>query len=246
MFLASAPYTWDWHRIWLGDQPPLFLLEILFRTSVLFVFLLIMIRLMGQRGIGDVSFFEIALIIAIGSAAGDPMFYPDVPLLHGMGAIAVVVALHQFVLKASQRSEKIQRLTEGEPQLIVKDGFLDLDGIERAQLARNEVMFELRQRGVEHLGQVRRAYFEVDGRVSVFLYEPDNIRAGLPILPPEPLQERGPEAGDRIEESGAYACSNCGYVLRLEQGDHFKICPRCKKPNWMRAASNPPQSAQTQ
>lgn len=242
MFLATAPYSWDWHRIWIGDQSPVFLLEILFRTSVLFVYLLIMIRLMGQRGIGDVSFFEIALIIAIGSAAGDPMFYPDVPLLHGMAAITVVVALHQFVLKASQRSQKIQRLTEGEPQPIVTDGLLDLNGIEQAQLARNEVMFELRQRGVEHLGQVRRAYFEVDGQVSVFFYDSENVRPGLPILPPEPMQTKGPQAGDRIDESGAYACANCGYVLQLEQNEHFRVCPRCKEIEWARADSKPHQS----
>ena len=76
--------AFDFGRMFLGDEPPLFLLEIVLRTVVIYVYTLVLIRWIGSRSIGQLSLVEFLLVIALGSAVGDAMFYPDVPLIHCM------------------------------------------------------------------------------------------------------------------------------------------------------------------
>ena len=80
----------DLQRMFFGMQPPLFYLEIAVRTLVIYAWGLLLLRWLGSRTIGQLSTVEFLLVIALGSAVGDPMFYPDVPVFYGMAVITVV------------------------------------------------------------------------------------------------------------------------------------------------------------
>ncbi len=84
----------DLVRMFLGSEPPLFYLEILVRTCVVYLYALVLIRWVGGRGVAQMSTVEFLLVIALGSAVGDAMFYPDVPLLHAMLVISAVVVIN--------------------------------------------------------------------------------------------------------------------------------------------------------
>lgn len=215
------PYTFDLHRILIGDSSPLFLLEILFRCSVLFIFLIAVLRILANRGIGQLTTFEFALIVALGSAAGDPLLYPEVPLIHGMLVILIIVGLQQIVVRASLFSDRFERVAAGAPTRIVKNGELDVAGCHQAQLSHLEVFMELRQGGVRQLGEVERAYFEIDGRVSIFPYPLVEVRPGLLILP----------HGDHIFERQESPDAVCGYCGHLSS-DQESSCPNCGKKDW--------------
>ena len=88
-------YTFDLQRILFGDAPLLFALEIALRTAIMLVYSMFLLRLLGRRGLAQLSLFEFVLIIALGSAVGDPMFYPNVPVLHGLIVITVVVLIER-------------------------------------------------------------------------------------------------------------------------------------------------------
>lgn len=90
--------VFDWKRIFLGDLEPAFALEVAFRTGFMFAYTIILVRLLGKRGIGQLSPFELVIIIALGSAVGDPMFYPDVPLFHAMVVVTVIVLLQRALV----------------------------------------------------------------------------------------------------------------------------------------------------
>ncbi len=173
--MQGHEYTFDLVRIFVGDKPPLFFLEIVFRTVVLFLYLMFLFRLIGQRGVGQITLFEFALIIALGSASGDPMFQVDIPLLHGMVVILVVVLLHKTITRLNQRSRDSQKLTEGEALRLVKDGAVEINELRRSLVAPDELLMELRKSGVRFLEEVERAYFETDGTVSVF-------KTGQPLI----------------------------------------------------------------
>lgn len=84
--------------MFVGDSHDfLFLLEVIFRTVVMYAYALLFARVIGKRAVGQISPFEFILIIIISSAAGDPMFYAHVPLLHGMAVMTVVMILHRLV-----------------------------------------------------------------------------------------------------------------------------------------------------
>lgn len=164
-------YHFDLVRIFWGDQPPLFLLEIIFRTLFLFLFFIGLLRVVGQRGTGQITIFEFAMIIVLGSAAGDPMFQPDVPLFHAMIVITVVVLVHQVISHLNRRFRKMQKATEGKLIKIVENGELCPDGIKKTMLSMDEIYMELRKSGARYLDEIEIAYFETDGTVSVLVQD---------------------------------------------------------------------------
>jgi uncharacterized membrane protein YcaP (DUF421 family) len=96
-----------------GDEPPLFLLEITFRTIVIYLYTLFLIRWVGSRSIAQLSLVEFLLVIALGSAVGDAMFYPDVPLFHCILVITVVVLLDKAIAFLISRNATLEDVIEG-------------------------------------------------------------------------------------------------------------------------------------
>ncbi len=223
-------------RIFLGDDSWTFVLEIIFRTGILYCFTFVMIRLMGRRSVSDLSIIEVLLIIALGSAVGDPMFYPDVPLVHGMAVIATVVVINRAISFLINRSDRVEQLVEGPIARVVRDGQLDVEGFEAAEIAREELFELLRLSGVEHLGQVRVAYVEQNGELSVFRYPPGQERAGFPVEPPEDIDPAPRyEVGTVAPSAGPYACWGCGGTELHEAGAAIEACA-CEHPERVRAA----------
>ena len=99
----------DWGYMFFGDGDAIFLVEIVIRTVVLYAFALLMVRLMGKRGMAQLTPFEFVIIVALGSAVGDPMFYPDVPLTHGFVVIVTVVAAQRLLTYLTSRNEGLER-----------------------------------------------------------------------------------------------------------------------------------------
>jgi uncharacterized membrane protein YcaP (DUF421 family) len=172
------PYIFDLQRIFFGDMSPAVLLEIAFRTAFLFVFTMLLFRMLGARTLSQLSIAEIALIIGLGSAVGDPMLYPDVPLVHGMMVITVVVVLQRLMTRVSFSSRLLRTVIDPAVVRLVADGRVDERGVRRAHLTLAELYGELRQHDVENVSQVRRAYMESDGSFSVFLYRDDEPGSG--------------------------------------------------------------------
>lgn len=174
----------EFDRIFLGDLTVELVLEIVLRTSVMYLYTLALVRVLGKRGLGQLSPFELVIIVALGSAVGDPMFYTEVPLIHGIIVITAVVALERVLVKLTERNKGVQRLIESVPVLLVRDGVLLADALDEEDLSQSEVFMGLREKGVEHLGEVRRAYLEPSGHISVFK-EKAPAQMGASVLPDE-------------------------------------------------------------
>lgn len=214
--------------MWLGDTPPIFLLEIAFRTAVMYVWLLLLLRVVGRRGLAQLSVVEFAIVIALGSAVGDPMFYPEVPLVHGMVVVLIVVALHYGVALLINKSEHVETFMEGRPVCLVENGRVDLRGLRHVSLSTEELFERLRLAGVEQLGEVRFAFMEQGGNMSLFRFK--QPRPGLPIVPPFDLKNL-----DKPVTGGVPACVNCGEVRE----DADAPCPRCGERRALPATLDP-------
>ena len=159
----------------------MFALEIALRTTVMYLYTLALVRLLGKRGMAQLSPFEMVIIVALGSAVGDPMFYADVPLIHGMIVITVVVALERLIVRMTEHNQWLEQVVESKPILLVADGQVHYEALEAEDLSEAELFMALRQNGVEQLGEVRLAYLEPNGHVSVFKTE--QARTGKSVLP---------------------------------------------------------------
>lgn len=225
--------TFDWQRMWLGELSWGFALEIALRSTIMYVYTFIMVRIMGKRTAQQLTPFEFLIVIALGSAVGDPMFYPDVPLLAGLIVITVVVGLEQVISTLGQRYPMIERQLEGVPHTVMVDGRLDLAGMRYETLALEELFGELRHAGIEQLGQVKYACVEQSGVLSILRYRDDEVRPGLPIVPPWDLRPPPSyEVPSVVPKAGTYVCYQCGQRLIYNEGDRLLLCPACAHTKW--------------
>lgn len=222
---AFVPF--DLIRLLLGEAPPLFYLEIVFRILVIWIWTMVLLRWIGGRSISQLSLVEFLLVIALGSAVGDAMFYPEVPLAHAMLVIAVVVGLDKAVDYAIRRYRLAKRVIDGRPIAILRDGVILCDGQSARQLGSLELMEMLRLKGVENLASLRVVYLEASGKLSMFPAE--HPQQGLLIVPPrEGVKEDVPTSSE------VACCENCGLVA-----DTYAPCRNCGVNMWVRATPAP-------
>ena len=112
----------DLHRMFLGDLPALFYAEILVRTQTIYPYTLLMIRWVGGRGIAQLSMVEFVLVIALGSAVGDTMLYPEAPILVALLVITVVIGLNKFLDLMILKSDAAKAVIYGRPIELAHDG----------------------------------------------------------------------------------------------------------------------------
>ena len=216
----------EWQRVLMNELPISFLLEVIFRVVVMFLLLLILLRLAGKRGVKQLSVFEMVIIIALGSAVGDPMLYENVGLLPGIIVIIMVIILYRIITVLAAKFKPLERLIEGQPKLIIKDGQFVLDSLNKEHLAQDEFYSQLRLKSVEHLGQLKYAYLETTGDISTFFRENDQVTYGLPIYP-----ELVQKSSAQLTKKSYYSCTFCGHSQYIETNTNG--CTRCGKDKWV-------------
>ena len=172
----------DFGQMFFGDTNPVFVLEIVIRTSFMYLYTLTLVRFLGKRGMGQLSPFEMVIIVALGSAVGDPMFTEELPLIDGVVVITVVVVLERLLVKLTEHNRRLERLIESTPVLLVRDGEIDSQSMDEEEISEAELFMALREAGIEHLGEIRFAFMEPNGRVSVFRTDRAGVD-GRSVLP---------------------------------------------------------------
>lgn len=224
----------DLQRMWLGDQPPLFLLEIAFRTTVIYVYSMLLIRWIGGRSVAQMSVVEFLLVIALGSAVGDAMFYPEVPLLHAGLVITIIVVINKALDSLIFHFRPVERVIEGRASQILQDGVLDLEVLRRLKVGQNELHGALRMQGVENLGEVREAFIEKSGHLTLF--RADTPRPGLPIVPPHSVASpRRYRPDDVVPQDMVVVCKSCGAALHPNLRAVPRECEHCHRSEWIEA-----------
>jgi len=221
----------DFEKMLLGDEKWEFIPEIMIRTLIMYIIILFSLRLLGKRGVKQLSIFELVVIISLGSAAGDPMFYKEVGLGSAVLVFAVVVGAYKLTSYLVGKSNKIEKIVEGTSTCLIRDGEFSIDNFKKEPLAQDEFFSELRQKSVSHLGQVKLTIIETSGELSIFYYPDEDVKYGLPILP-DLFEQRSEE----IKTDGFYSCSFCGNTLKLTSGNK-KVCPKCEKTKWVKAVN---------
>lgn len=229
--LLSAFLSFSWKELFLGTEDWAFLLEIVLRTIIMFLTIIIGLRALGKRGVKQLSIFELVVIIGLGSAAGDPMFYKEVGIVSSIIVFIVIIILYSTITKLIGRFKKIENLLEGKAMCLIENGIFAIDNFKKENLGSDEFFAELRLKGVSHLGQIEFAIEEVSGDISVFFFEDGKVKYGLPIM----LHSLDNSVRN-IEEPGHYSCTFCGYTEEKTSGNAGS-CKNCGKHNWVEASN---------
>lgn len=144
--------------------------EVMIKTFIVFVLLFILMRLRGKRQLMQLSLFDVIIIIALGSAVGDAMIYPEseVPFLRSIVAIVsvmfLVILLENLLAIVPQ---KIFVFVEGESSILIRDGEIDRKALGKENINIEELKTLLREKNVHSFSEVKLAQLEPDGQLTV-------------------------------------------------------------------------------
>ena len=140
------------------------------RTLILYVIIVVTIRLMGKRQVGELEPTELVAAILISDLAAVPMQDIGIPLLSGVIPILTLLALELISAELSLRSIRFRSLLCGNPVFLIKDGKIDQKAMAATKLSLDELSQCLRENGISDIDTVKFAILETSGRLSTFLY----------------------------------------------------------------------------
>lgn len=139
------------------------------RTVIIYITLIIAMRIMGKRQLGDMQPIELVVTLLIADLAAIPMQEPGTPLVTGIVAIFMLVALEILFSVLRLKSPGFGRLVSGTPMVVIKDGKPLKSVLRRLRLTNEDLTDTLRTQGVFDLREVDTAIVETNGKISVFL-----------------------------------------------------------------------------
>jgi uncharacterized membrane protein YcaP (DUF421 family) len=141
--------------------------EFVLRGIVIYVFLIILLRVTGKRQIGQMSPFDLVLLLVLSNAVQNSMNGGDNSLIGGMISAATLVAINWLIGLLTYKSKKAETLIEGRPELLIHNGRLFAQALASSRLTVHELKTALRQAGCSEIEEVRAAFLENDGTISV-------------------------------------------------------------------------------
>lgn len=147
--------------------------EFIVRGVAVYLFLLVLLRVTGKRQVGQLSPFDLVLLLVLSNAVQNSMNGGDNSLVGGMVSAATLVALNFLLGFITLRSKKLEALIEGRPQVLIHNGQLFEDVLASAMLTHHELQAALRQAGCSSVNEVRTAVLETNGGISVVKRDPD-------------------------------------------------------------------------
>lgn len=138
-----------------------------FRSIVLYIIVLIVMRAMGKREIGQLQPFELAISIMIADLASIPMTEIGIPITNGIIPILGLLVMHLLISLINLKSIKLREIICGKPRILIYRGKIDEKALKKERFTINELQERLRGDNVMNLGDVEYAILETNGEVTV-------------------------------------------------------------------------------
>ncbi|MEZ2440523.1 DUF421 domain-containing protein [Chitinophaga sp. RCC_12] len=215
----------DWQRILQGEVPLVFYVELVFRVTFIYLLIIVCMRMMGKRMASQLTRNELAALSSLAAAIGLPILSPERGLLPATIVAFTVVGGQRLMAYISTRNESFNRWSQGETDILVENGCLQLKQMKKTRISRERLYAQLRTHGVLHLGVVKRMYFEANG--TFILIRQQEPRPGLTILPEKDDAFENEQSYDESD----YVCSNCG---KSTGGTIRSSCDNCHQKHFIR------------
>jgi uncharacterized membrane protein YcaP (DUF421 family) len=141
--------------------------ELVVRGVVVYGFLLIMLRISGKRQVGQMAPFDLVLLLVLSNAVQNSMNAGDNSLIGGLISAATLIGLNYLVSLLTYRNKTLEAVIEGRPQILIHNGRLFEDEMQKAKLTHHELNAALRKSGCECVDDVHTAILENSGVISV-------------------------------------------------------------------------------
>lgn len=168
-------------------------LQIIAKTFIMYFCAVFILRMLGKRGLSHLSLFEFVILLAMGTSVGDPMMHKDISILQGSLALGSLVVVHRLFSKLTEKFRKFELVVEGKARCLVKNGKINKEVLESEHLSLSELLIGLREKGIEDLTVVKRAYLEPSGNISVIEAGDPPRSPRISILPEDLEHEKTPD-----------------------------------------------------
>ena len=154
------------------------LLEIALRTATIYLLILLGLRLSGKREVGQMTPFDLTLLLLLSNSVQNAMTGPDTSLVGGAVAAVVLLVLNFLLAEVSGINRRFRSVIQGSPTLLIHNGTLIMAHCAKEHISVDEVHRALREHGVGNIQDVALAVLEVDGSISVLKYDdvPDQVK----------------------------------------------------------------------
>ena len=139
----------------------------LVRTLILYILVLIVMRLMGKREIGQLQPFELAISIMIADLATIPMSDSGIPITSGIVPILGLLAMHLIISIINMKSIKAREIICGKPRILIFRGRIDRKALQKERFTINELEERIRGNNVASVGDVEYAILETSGQITI-------------------------------------------------------------------------------
>jgi len=142
-----------------------------FRTAILYILIIAVMRLMGKRQVGQLQPYELVVTIMISELAAIPMQNTGIPLLSGIIPILSLVALQITISLILQKSNRIRRIISGTPVVMIKEGIIIEENLNKEVFNLSDLLEAVRLEGYTDLSEIKTAMLETNGKLSVYGYD---------------------------------------------------------------------------
>jgi uncharacterized membrane protein YcaP (DUF421 family) len=153
---------------WLPEIP---LGEKILRSLVVYVFLLVLFRLMGKREVAQMTVFDLVVLLVLSNVLQNAMIGPDNSVIGGLIGATTIMVVNWLVGRAAFSSKWFERAIEGVPTLLIHGGHMIEANMRHVGISREELLSNLRSQGVFSMDDVRAAVLEPSGKLSVLKIE---------------------------------------------------------------------------
>ncbi|MHB1091842.1 DUF421 domain-containing protein [Thiobacillus sp.] len=158
----------DWHSIFIPTIP---ILEIVFRGTVIYLFLFLMLRVL-RREAGGMGISDLLVVVLIADASQNAMASEYKSITEGLVLVATIAFWAYFLDWLGYRFTVVEHLLRPSPLLLIKNGRLLRQNMKRELIREEELMSQLRENGLTELAEVKKCYMEGDGRISIVKRDP--------------------------------------------------------------------------
>lgn len=173
-------------------------LEIIFRTILLYILILVIFRLMGKREVGELSIMDLVVFVLIAECVAFALEDMDKELLPTIFPIILLFIIQYFNSLLALKSKKVRDLIDGDPSLVVKNGIINEEEMRKQRYNLDDLFQQLREARVPSIKNIAYAYLEPSGKLSVFLKDEDPLV--IPLIVDGDVIERHLRMIDKDEQ----------------------------------------------
>ncbi|SOC02458.1 uncharacterized membrane protein YcaP [Ureibacillus xyleni] len=149
--------------------------ELLLRTIFLYIFILIVFRLMGKREVGELSIMDLVVFVLIAECVAFAIEDVDKPVFQNVFPIVILLAIQYLNSLITLKSKKVRDLIDGDPSVIVHNGVINQEEMRKQRYNLDDLFQQMREERIPSVQQIAYAFLEPSGKLSIFLKSDDPL-----------------------------------------------------------------------